>query len=288
LKKVILFWKVVDPRILFPLKNSTQRQSLSYEVKPYSVPVDQAVDIYLNAFFGHRYNETSGARFTFVATKAPIKANIANGSTKIAIGSKSGPFELSSKSSKSERKLVYQWSCHESKTAQPCYYNFANSNSNKKDSLLIDRKLQKQSILQFDSSSMQPNKQYWIGLQVFDANDNKVSSETEYSLVKVTEGNAPQVFIGPLYLKGKHLVPYNPRLSTYIVPAHTPITVKGVVKPAKNVQDIRWEAPNSIYQLNWRNKRINDEIHTELYLHEGKSYPAYFRSDVPISKYSNF
>jgi hypothetical protein len=234
------------------------------------VPEDQAVDIYLNSFFGHRYNETSGARFTFVASKAPLKANIANGSNKIMLGSKSGSFKLSSKNSKKGKKLVYQWSCHESKTAQPCYHNFGAYNINRKDSLLIDRELQKLPELEFDSRSLEPNKQYWFGLQVFDANDNKIASETEYISVKVSDGNAPQVFIGPVYIKG-HSVPFDARLSAYIVPANTKIIIKGIVKPANNIIGIKWEAPNSIHDLNWRNKKINHEIHTELYLHESES-----------------
>ncbi|CAG2122656.1 unnamed protein product, partial [Medioppia subpectinata] len=160
-QRIILFWKVVDPRILFPLNNSLLRHSISYEIKPNSVPTDRAIDIYLSAFLGHRHNETSGARFTFVSSKAPLKASIANGSTKITIGSKSGAFRLWSTNSKSNRSLVYQWSCHESRTAQPCYHYFGPNNVlSKKSPLLIDRTLQTQPVLELDSTFFQPNKQF--------------------------------------------------------------------------------------------------------------------------------
>src|ERR1700761_2281977 len=94
--------------------DSNKRHSISFEVKPNSVPIDRPIDIYLNSFLGHRYNQTSGARFTFVSSKAPLKASIANGVTKITIGSRSGNLNLSSKSSKSSESLIYQWSCHDS------------------------------------------------------------------------------------------------------------------------------------------------------------------------------
>ncbi|CAG2108991.1 unnamed protein product, partial [Medioppia subpectinata] len=245
-QRIILFWKVVDPRILFPLNNSLLRHSISYEIKPNSVPTDRAIDIYLSAFLGHRHNETSGARFTFVSSKAPLKASIANGSTKITIGSKSGAFRLWSTNSKSNRSLVYQWSCHESRTAQPCYHYFGSNNElSKKSPLLIDRTLQTQPVLELDSTFFQPNKQFWFGLQVFDKNDRKIFSETEYTLVKVVEGLAPQVSVGPLYIKDEHLVPYNARLSSHLVPARTSVTVTGVIKPAKFAHNIKWETPNA-------------------------------------------
>ncbi|CAG2170411.1 unnamed protein product, partial [Oppiella nova] len=272
-QKIILVWKVIDPRILFPLNDTALRHSISYEIKPNSVPTDRAIDVYLSAFLGHRHNETSGARFTFVSSKAPLKASIANGSTKITIGSKSGPFRLTSKASKSNRSLVYQWSCHESRTAQPCYHNFSASNELSKNSpLLIDRTLQTQPELELDSTYFQPNKQFWFGLQVFDKNDRKIFSETEYTLVKVVDGLAPQVFIGPLYIKGDHLVPYNAQLSTHLVPARTSVTVTGIIKATKyvNVNSIKWEAPNGMYDLNWDWSHVGDEIHTQLHLHESQ------------------
>ena len=258
----------MDPQILFPLKDKSKRYSISFEVKPNTFPVEKPIDIYLNAFLGHRINETSGARFTFVSSKAPLTARIANGSTKITVGSKSGLLKLSSKSSKSSRGLVFQWSCHDSQTAQPCYYNFGASNQIKrKDPLLIDRQLQQQSEIEINASDLQPNRKYWFGLQVFDKNDRKVFSETDYTLVKVVEGSAPQVFVGPVYIK-EHNVPYNPRLSTHLVPERTPITVKGIIRPVRLIKSIRWEAPNGLFDLNWSNEQIDDQIHSKLYLHE--------------------
>lgn len=259
----------MDPQILFPLKDKMKRHSISFEVKPNSFPVDKPVDIYLNAFLGHRHNETSGARFTFVGTRAPLTGHIADGSTKITVGSQSGMLKLTSKTNKSPRRLVYQWSCHDSKTAQPCYYNFGASNQiERKDPLLIDRQLQRQPEIEINASALQPNNKYWFGLQVFDKNDRKVFSETEYTLVKVIEGPAPQVFVGPLYLKGEHVVPYNPRLSTHLVPERTSITVKGIAKPAELVRSVRWEAPNGLFDLNWSTEQIGDEMHSRLYLHQ--------------------
>ncbi|XP_054162417.1 uncharacterized protein LOC128960372 [Oppia nitens] len=267
-QRIVLFWKVIEPKILFPLNDSTKLHSITYEIKPNSVPIDKPVDIYLNAFLGHRHNETIGARFTFVSSKAPLKSSIANGSTKIAIGSKSGIFKLSSTTSKSNRSLVYQWSCHESLTAQPCYHNFGASNHISKTSpLLIDRTLQRLPDLMLNSSFFKPNKQYWFGLQVFDKNDRKVFSETEYTLVKVVDGFAPQVYMGPVFIKG-HRVPYNARLATHLVPAHTQITVRAIVKPSKFVKSIKWEAPNGLFDLNWSNEYIGNEIQSELHLHE--------------------
>lgn len=226
----------------------------------------------MNSFFGYQFNETSGAGLTLIATKAPFKAVIADGSPKITIGAESGSFILSGKNSQSgKRKLVYQWSCHEGKTAQPCYYNFGSSTelyNSHRDTLLITRQTQNLPELILESSMFEPNKEYWFGLQVFDANDSKIFSETEYTLVKVTQGNAPQVFIGSVYIKGKYKVPFNPRLASTVVPANVDLVIKGRIKPANNLTLLKWESTNSIHLLNWNHKIVEDEIHTELHLHK--------------------
>lgn len=242
-----------------------------YTIEPFSVPPNHTAKIWLNSFMGFYQNQSTSAVYSFSMAKSPLKANLANGINKITIGSQSGMLWLTSVN-RLRRPVVYQWSCHETKSAQPCYFNFASipTTQHNRNPLLITRDIQTKKNLFINSTSFQPSNQYLIGLQVFDANNSKISSETEYTLLNVVEGVKPHVFAGPVYIKGKYLVPYNTRFSTFLIPSGTKLMIKGSAYLNDGLKKVSWESKNFQYPLSWSSKRINyQEIHTELHIHEG-------------------
>lgn len=275
-QRVGLFWKVIDPRVHF---NFTLAYSPIYVVSPYAIPAEKPVTFYLSAFLGHRTSQTSGAGFTIIAQPAPLKAVISEGSSMISLGSRSGWFELSGVESGPGRKerLVYQWSCIDSDTHQPCYANFEEATplvfaSKNRDPLLVNRTMQKSPTLRYHSSQLEAHKELIFSLQVFDPNDTSRASETELVLVKVLEGSAPQVFMGGIYVKGKHRSSIrSPHNLAIVVPAHTALTIKGRVSHANGIKSLRWSAPNFVNPLHWINTIVSPyEMTSELHIHPGR------------------
>lgn len=202
---------------------------------------------------------------------ALLKGNPANGINRITIGSQSGILTIVSKNNLRGKRFVYQWSCHDTKSGQPCYFNFASTHANhQRDTILITRKMQSKENLIVNSTSFQSNNQYLIGLQVFDANNSKISSETEYILLNVVDGEKPQVFVGPIFINGDHMVPYNNRFSTFIIPSGSDIHIKGRAYLNTGVKHIKWISNMFRYPLSWSTERISqEEIVTELLLNKG-------------------
>lgn len=283
-QRLVPAWRVTDPKFHFPaLTDMKRRFALDYTIDPYTVPSAHATSITLNAFIGLFVNQSSSATYTFETVKAPLKADLLGGINKMTIGSQSGLLRLTTGSGASEitkrkrQRVVYQWSCHDVKTAQPCYFNYAsvpavNNHQYNRNSLLLTPQMQHRSELFIESTSFLPNQQYLIGLQVFDANNSKVSSETEYTLLNVEAGAKPQVSIGPVLIKGKYVVPYNNRFNTFLIPFGTSIALRGQVYLQSGVKSVRWESTTFRYPLNWSMKRINEQqIDTELRIHDGKN-----------------
>ena len=268
---ITMYWSTNDPLVLFPIKQITKRYTAIYHIEPYSIPSNHLTSITLNAHIGFFVNQTSKATFSINSLPAQLKTNPANGINRITIGTQSGLLTIPSNNDIRQKRFVYQWSCHDTKSAQPCYYNFLSvPNDLHRNPLLITREIQTQKVLMLNSSSFQPNNQYLIGLQVFDANDSRSSSETEYILLNVIDGIKPQVFIGPVYINGEFLVPYNAHFSTFVIPSGSNIVIRGKAYLNRGVKNVIWKSPTFRYPLLWTNDQISDqEIHTELYLYGG-------------------
>ena len=285
-QRLVPSWRVTDPKFHFPLTDMKRRFALSYTIEPYTVPPNHPTSITLNAFIGLFQNQSSSATYHFETVRSPLKADLLNGINKMTIGSQSGLLRLTSGGGGDKqvrrRRVVHQWSCHDVKTAQPCYFNYAsvppvNGHNYNRNSLLITPQMQHHSELFIESTSFLPNQQYLIGLQVFDANNSKVSSETEYTLLNVEAGAKPQVSIGPVLIKGKYVVPYNNRFSTFLIPFGTSIAIRGQVYLQSGVKSVRWESTSFRYPLNWSKKRINEQqIDTELRIHDGKFHIIFY------------
>lgn len=255
----------------FPIKDLKKRFSISYTIEPFKVPPKHSTEILVDSFIGLFANESSTTSFRFELSNAPLKANLAKGINKITVGSHSGTVRLSSQK-EPNRPVVYQWSCHEMKTAQPCYFNFASVpvSGHHRNPVLLTREMQTRNEVHIESTWLQPNQQYLVGLQLFDANNSKVSSETEYIMLSVEEGHKPQVWIGPVYLKGQYVVPYNTRFSTFLVPFGASLAIRGKAFLESGIKNVRWESPTYRYPLNWSSKRVsNQQIDTQLYIHDG-------------------
>lgn len=267
----MIYWKVVDPMFLFPINRTDLRYSPMFTIEPYSIPANHSAQIWANSYVGFYHNQTTSTVYTFEPAPAPIRSNLAHGINKITIGSQSGMLWLTSEN-QLRKPVVYQWSCHETKSAQPCYFNFGSLSGHipPRNPILFTRDIQTKKNVYINSTWFQPNNQYLIGLQVFDANNSKLSSETEYTLLNVIEGAKPQVFVGPVYIKGKYLVPYNTRFSTFLIPSGSKLVIKGHAYLRNGLRNISWESKNFRYPLSWSSSRVNyEEIHTELYIHEG-------------------
>ncbi|RWS14325.1 hypothetical protein B4U79_02539 [Dinothrombium tinctorium] len=287
-------WKVFDPKVRF---NFSLARSPIYVLSPFSLPVDQPVTFILSAFLGFRTNETSGAAISILTQQAPLKAIISDGSPMIAIGSESGPFRLSADGSGSGRKekLIYHWSCVDGDTHQPCYNNFAAADADliniASDSYLIfDRSTQRQKELNFNSRVFEANRELIIGLQVYDINNTSRASETEFCLLKVVPREAPQIFMGSIYMRGKHKATIrSPHNLAIIVSAHTSLIIKARVIASTEIASIKWESPNFIHALYSSNTKINsNETISELHLHEGNMFNSdlnFFRSKFGSTKF---
>ncbi|XP_074600139.1 uncharacterized protein LOC141854351 isoform X2 [Brevipalpus obovatus] len=282
-QRVGLFWKVIDPQVKF---NFTLTHFPVYILSPYSLPDNHPVTFYLNAFLGHRINETSGAAFSMIGQPAPLKSIIGNGSPMISLGSESGPIVISGEESGdgSGRPLTYRWSCIDSDSHEPCYFNFSPNKGRfipvDRNLLLINRTLQRSPNLMLDSRDFLPDRELVISLQVYDRNNTNRVSDVEVALVKVTTGNAPQVIMGSIYIRGKYRASMRSlhNLAT-VVPAHTPLIVKAVAKPANRIEILEWQSENFIHPLNWRNKvDRHNQIHTELHVHSDHIYPYGFHA----------
>lgn len=264
-------WSSNDPHFHFPVNSFSKRFAATYTIEPFALPANHSTIITLNAFVGLFQNRTTHASYSIETGRTPLKTNLAENINKITIGSNSGLLKLSSRND-NRKRLVYQWSCHETKSGQPCYFNFGSVPVGlHRSPLLITRDKQTLPKLVVNSSSFLPNNQYLIGLQVFDANNSKLSSETEYTLLNVVPGIKPQIFIGPVLIKGKYVVPYNTQFSTFLIPAGSSIHIKGRAYLEARLDTIRWHSKGFRYPLYWTSKRISAfEIVTELFIHPGE------------------
>lgn len=285
-QRVGLFWKVIDPQVRF---NFSLAYSPVYVVAPYAIPADRPVTFYLSAFLGHRIAQTSGAGFTLLAQAAPLKAVISEGSPMMSLGTTSGWFEISGLESgpdgrkQRKEKLVYQWTCVDSESHQPCYNHeeesfspvIASSRSiSSRSTLLVNRTMQKSGALQLHSSQLAANRDFIFSLQVFDANDTSRVSETELILVKTVNGSAPVVTMGAVYINGvTRATIRSPQNLAIVVPAHTALVVKGRIRHPHGIKSVAWEAPNFIQPLHWINQAVSsNEITSELHIHPGETF----------------
>lgn len=274
-QKAILSWSTKDPRILFPVQSITKRYAVSYSISPYSLPPNHPTSISLTAYFGIFKNQSTSNTFPVEVVRAPLKANLMKGVNKLTIGSRSGMVKFTSNQDDSRHPpLVYQWSCHETRSGQPCYFNFGISPMGyHRDPLLITRALQSLPNIMINSSWFMANNQYLLGLQVFDANNSRRASETEYTMLQVVEGVRPQVHAGPVYIKGEWPVPYSQRFSTFLIPFGSSIVIKGGAFLQTGIARVQWESSNFRHPLAWTSKRVNpQEMETELNLHEGRRF----------------
>ncbi|XP_053213658.1 uncharacterized protein LOC128397018 [Panonychus citri] len=279
-QRVGLFWKVADPQVKF---NFTLTYLSVYILSPFSLPPNHPVTFYLSAFLGHRINETSGAAFSLVGQQSPLRALISGGSPMMAFGHQSGPITISGLSSGdgTKKPITYHWNCLDSDTHEPCFFNFASLPDNdletvsSRNYLLINQSMQKESSLTLDSSNFLPNKELILSLQVYDRNDTSRVSDPELALIKITEGDAPQVTIGSIYIRRKYRANLrSPHNLAIMVPAHNPLLIKGTVKSSGPLSYLGWEANNFIHPLNWNTRRgANGEIQTELHIHSDHIYP---------------
>ncbi|KAI1280700.1 hypothetical protein HDE_13823 [Halotydeus destructor] len=264
-QKVGLFWKVIDPKVRF---NFSLAFSPIYVVAPFSIPEDQPATFYLSSFLGQQVSQTSGAGFTIVAQSPTLKAVISGGSPMATISSNS----------------VYQWTCIDSDTHQPCtdqrtgQLDAKDISGNKGGPELLDRTLQSSTSLRLHSSQLEVNKELIFALQVFDAGNNQRSSETELLLMKVIEGNAPQVFMGAIFVNGVHKASVrSPHNLAIVVPAHTKLTIKGHVKSPSPIKSLKWESLNFVHALHWINQVVSEtEIHSQLHIHSDHIFPYSF------------
>lgn len=294
-QRVGLFWKVADPQVKF---NFTLTYLSVYILSPFSLPPNHPVTFYLSAFLGHRINETSGAAFSLVGQQSPLRALISGGSPMMAFGHQSGPITISGLSSGdgTKKPITYHWNCLDSDTHEPCFFNFASLPDNdletvsSRNYLLINQSMQKESSLTLDSSNFLPNKELILSLQVYDRNDTSRVSDPELALIKITEGDAPQVTIGSIYIRRKYRANLrSPHNLAIMVPAHNPLLIKGTVKSSGPLSYLGWEANNFIHPLNWNTRRgANGEIQTELHIHSG-NFPIhiYFPFTNCLISYTN-
>lgn len=274
-------WSTNDPQFHFPVNSLSKRFAATYAVKPFDMPANHSTTIMLKAFVGLFQNQTTTASYQIETGRTPLKANLAEGINKITIGSNSGLLQLASRND-NHKRLVYQWSCHETKSGQPCYFNFgAVPVGTHRSPLLITREKQTLPVLVVNSSCFLPNNQYLIGLQVFDANNSKLYSETEYTLLNVVPGAKPQIFIGPVLIKDKYVVPYNTQFSTFLIPSGSAIHIKGRAYLQARLDTIRWHSKGFRYPLYWTSKRISpNEIVTELIIHPGELVDCDYVEDL--------
>uniref|UniRef100_T1K5A1 PKD/REJ-like domain-containing protein n=1 Tax=Tetranychus urticae TaxID=32264 RepID=T1K5A1_TETUR len=215
----------------------------------------------------------------------PLQALIANGSPMIALGHESGPIMISGSASGdgTKKPLSFHWNCLDSDTHEPCFFNFASLDdsdleiASNRNYVLIDSTMQRQPELLLDSSNFMPNRELILSLQVHDRNDTNRVSNPELTLLKITSGDAPQVFMGSIYISRKYRANIrSPHNLAIMVPAHTPLLIKGTVKSSVPLSYLAWEANNFIHPLNWNTKRgswRNGETHTELHIHSDHIYP---------------
>lgn len=249
-------------------------------MSPFSVPEGEGVTFFVSAFLGHRVTQSAGAGFTILSHAATLQAVISDGVSMITMGAMSGNLLLTTEGSGVglREKLVYQWSCVDSDSHQPCYKIIHEQTgvtfSRNRDFLLVNRTQQKKSYLPLASHEMEAGKELIFSLQVSDINDTKKISETEIVLVKVVEGNAPQVFMGGIYVKGTQRVSTrSPHNLAIVVPSHVSLVIKGRVRGAASIRKLMWTAPNFIGSLHWTNKAVGDDIETDLHIHAEDVHP---------------
>jgi len=185
----------------------------------------------------------------------------------MSIGRKSGQFELTANISKVQRDRIngYQWSCHYSNSQQPC-----RTYSNPKI-LLVNKQIQNRPKLVLDSNMLHKTK-HIFGLHVLYKNGPDTTFYNTFTSVDVNDGNSPQILFGSVYIRQKlKLIHQKVSSNVIIVPARTPLIVKAVIKNLESNGSIEWLISDSIFELQWSNKFINNQIHSELHLHKGLS-----------------
>jgi len=244
------------------------------------LPINQKVNFSFTTFINNFSNETNVATFSLIPQKSLLRAVIADHSSMITLGTKSGTFVLSGHQSGdvSNSSLNYQWNCYDSDTNQPCYINSSFLLQNKikpvltEDYLLINPLIQKSATLVFNSNIFPKNRELILTLQVRDPNDIKHVSEIKMVLVKINDNNGPQLFMGSIYIiSGGRLVRVESShpLAT-IVPAYTTLVIKAVIKGS--VKQLQWFGESIIHPLNWININLDKySIESNLYLDSGKS-----------------
>ena len=272
-KKINLFWNTSSPKVRF---NFELKHSSIFTLSSFSLPSNVKINFSLTTFFGNHAKNSSVAIYSIIGQEPLLKALIANGSPMITFGTKSGLFTLSSYNSEdgSHSKLNYHWNCIDSDTSQPCYINalsLSQKDQFNQNYLLINSSIQKLPNLTFDSNFFPKNRELIFSLRVIDPNNIERISDIEMTLIKTLDNNAPQVFIGSIYINGKYRVQLQSLQSlAKIVPAYTPLTLRAMV--IGEVKTIEWVGSNHIHQLNWNNRKLNkNEIETELYLHSGNN-----------------
>ena len=265
-QRIIVAWKVTDPRVLF---NFSMAFSASYFSRPFSVPSNQPTTLIVSSFLGHRYSQTTGAGFTFTSEAAPLRAVIANGASMITVGTLSGSLLLSGRL-ETQPNVAYRWTCSDSQSHQPCYdltilndSRSVNANELKRvepDYLLLKRLLQMEPIVELAADQLEPDKELIVSLRVADLNNTSHTSETELVSVKVVPNSKLQLFVGPVVVNDVDVISgRNPHMLSFLVPAHSKVSIRGRVKHPHGVESISWSAPNFQHEVHWTSKKLSPE-----------------------------
>jgi len=240
-----------------------------YLIPEYTL-INERIKFEVHVFGGNRTTYASIASLTLNPLVPHQIADISDGISIMSIGRKSGQFQLTANVSAVQRDRIigYQWSCHYSDSQQPCREY---SNTTK---LLINKQIQNRPQLTLDSNVLHKTK-HIFGLHVLYKNDLENTFYNTFTTINVNDENAPQILFGSVYIRQKSkLIHRTMSSNVIIVPARTPIIVKGIIKnlESDSIGSIEWFLSESIFELQWSNRFINDQIHSELHLHRGQCF----------------
>lgn len=258
-KPAVYQWKTNNPKVKF---NFSAMSSPYFHISEFPI-VKERVKLEVHVFLGNRTTHASITSFNLYPLLSDKINQISNDISIISIGRESGELHLTSSALKilKNKGISCQWSCHYSDSQQPCVLY---SNLKK---LLISKEIQNKPHLTLNSEMFQLTE-HRFGLHVF-TNETKNAFYNTYTVVTVYDGNAPQVLMGSVYINGKHKLNKDISSKATLVPSHTKLVVKGIVRNLELFYSIEWFLSNSVFQLQWNNMFVNNEIHTELQLNKG-------------------
>ncbi len=182
----------------------------------------------------------------------------------LSIGRETGEFELTANVLKPFRNkmMSFQWSCHYVDSFQPCVLY---SNNTK---LLVTKEMQNKPQLTLQSFMLQMTK-HRFDLNIF-YNETKKAFYKTFTTVNVNEGKVPLIYMSSIsIIANNKLITKSLSSDAILVPSHTQLVIKGIVNNLESDHSIEWLFSESLFNLQWNNRYINRQIHTELHLHKG-------------------